>query len=162
MASEETSFLKKLDPQKAVAVFMLGFAAVCVVSTLSPSIRNKFRSKFFRADRKVLSIVQGNLLNDGQIVKAIKYQTLSGIVIEIFGTNENGARSLIDRIDIPGEHDGYFDFYGRAAQLAVMDLDEDGGFELVAPTFDKELVAHLNIFRYNPLTKNFEAIQPPE
>ncbi|MEO0337188.1 MAG: hypothetical protein AAF202_12400, partial [Pseudomonadota bacterium] len=51
---------------------------------------------------------------------------------------------------------------GNATQLAVIDVDDDGSFELMAPTFDDQLVAHLNIFKYNPVLKRFEPIQSPE
>lgn len=90
----------------------------------------------------------------------VKYQTIEGIVVEVLSSDESGSRSVIDRIKIPGEYDGFFDFYGQASQLAIMDVDEDGQLELVAPTFDKQLIAHLNVFKFNPTSRQFEPIQP--
>ncbi|MEO0336866.1 MAG: hypothetical protein AAF202_10745, partial [Pseudomonadota bacterium] len=71
--------------QKIAGTLCFALAVAAVVASTSPSIRNHFRSSYFRPNRKVLSIVTGNLLNDGQIVKAVKYKTVTGIVIEILG-----------------------------------------------------------------------------
>ncbi|NQZ01607.1 MAG: hypothetical protein HRT45_13170 [Bdellovibrionales bacterium] len=149
--------------QKLAGAACFALAAAAVLISTSPSMRNHFRSKYFRPNRKVLSIVTGNLLNDGQIVKAVKYKTVTGVVIEILGSGQNGARSLIDTITIPGEHDGFFNFRGgNATQLAVIDVDDDGSFELMAPTFDDQLVAHLNIYKYNPIRKVFLPVKDPD
>jgi hypothetical protein len=163
MESVTTENTSSVFWQKIAGSLCFILAAAALLASMSPSIRNHFRAKYFRPNRKVLSIVTGNLLNDGQIVKAVKYKTVTGIVIEILGSGDSGARSLIDKITIPGEHDGYFNFQsGNATQLAVIDVDDDGTFELMAPTFDDQLVAHLNIFKYNPGLKRFEPIQGPE
>lgn len=149
-------------PQVIFGTVLMLAAIFILVATVMPSVRNSVRSELFRPQRRVLRIVNGNLMNDGQVTVAVKYKTVNGIVIEILSNDDNGARSLIDRITIPGEHDGYFDFYGQASQLAVMDVDDDGTYELVAPTFDEQLVAHLNVFKYNPIIKRFEPIQAPD
>lgn len=135
-----------------IAIGLLGWVSV-------PSWRASWQAYWIPPARQVLSIASGNLLNNGSFVKAIKYQTPEGILVEILSSDEAGARSLVDRITIPGEHDGYFDFYGEASQLAILDINEDGEMELVAPSFDKDLIAHLNIFKYNPQTTRFEPLQ---
>lgn len=144
-----------------LSTVLLGALAIAAIVTLCiPSTRTVLRSYILNPARKVLSIANGNLLHNGSFVKVVKYKTPEGILIEVLSSDDSGSRSLIDRISIYGEHDGFFDFYGEASQLAIMDVDEDGKMELVAPTFDNNLVAHLNIYKYNDITKKFEPLQP--
>lgn len=151
----------KSEIVKKISTVALGTIAVSFIIVLCiPSTRASLRSHFLRPARQVLSIANGNLLHDGSFVKVVKYKTLSGILIEILSSDDSGSRSLIDRIEISDKHDGFFDFYGEASQLAIMDVDEDGKMELVAPTFDSNLVAHLNIYKYNEVTQKFEPLQP--
>ena len=157
MDSSQSTLQKKL---LIGGVGLCSFIALSLIVILCiPSLRTQIRSQIIKPERKVLSIANGNLLNNGEFVKVIKYQTLEGIVVEVLSSDESGSRSVIDRIPIKGEYDGFFDFYGQASQLAIVDVDEDGQLELVAPTFDKQLVAHLNVFKYNPASKQFEPLQ---
>lgn len=136
------------------------FAIAAVIILCIPSKRASLRTHILKPARQVLSIANGDLLHDGSFVKVVKYKTPEGILIEVLSSGDSGSRSLVDRISISGEHDGFFDFYGEASQLAIMDVDEDGKMELVAPTFDSHLVAHLNIYKFNEITRKFEPLQP--
>ena len=147
----------KNDLYLKISTVVMGALAVAAIVTLCiPSTRASLRAHILKPARQVLSIANGNLLHDGSFVKVVKYKTPEGILIEVLSAEDTGSRSLVDRIPIVGEHDGFFDFYGEASQLAIMDVDEDGKMELVAPTFDSNLVAHLNIYKYNDVTKKFD------
>ena len=105
---------------------------------------------------QILSVAHGDLMNDGSLVKVIKYKTLEGIVLEFYtDIQENGSRSLISRVEIPNAKDGFFDHRGQAVQLAVADLDGDGTMELLSPTFDANLLAWLNPYYYSKEEKAF-------
>ena len=102
------------------------------------------------SQEEVLSVVHGDLMNDGSLVKVMKFKTAEGIVLEFYtDVQSNGARHLISRVEIPKAQDGFFDHRGQAVQLAVVDLDGDGTMELLSPTFDKHLLAWLNPYRYS-------------
>jgi hypothetical protein len=73
---------------------------------------------------------------------------------------DDGKTGLIDRVLLPDKHDGLFNFEGHVTRLAIADIDQDGTMELLAPTFDQQLVPHLNVFRYNKDLKKFEPYQP--
>lgn len=145
-------------------IFVWGFAFVFVFSglivALNPEWRNSLRDNWISQDRQLLSTALGDLLGDGQLVKVIKYQTSQGIQLEILGEGDGGARPLIDRIYLSDRHNGFFDFQGEATQLAIVDVDSDGRLELIAPTFDENLTAHLNVYKYNPNFRRFEALRP--
>jgi hypothetical protein len=53
-----------------------------------------------------------------------------------------------------------FNLHGRVTRLAIADIDEDGANELLIPTFDDQLVPHLNIYRYIPSAQRFEQVKP--
>jgi hypothetical protein len=42
--------------------------------------------------------------------------------------------------------------------MGLADIDKDHNLELLVPVFDQSLVARLNVFKFNPNTKNFEKI----
>ena len=104
---------------------------------------------------EVLSIVHGDLINNGSSIKVVKSQNAQGVVLEFYSEVQNGSRYLITRVLIPNAQDGFFDHRGQAVQLAVVDLDGDGKMELVSPTFDEKMLARLNPYHYSPAQKAF-------
>jgi hypothetical protein len=140
------------------AAFLFLMAGLLVA--LNPLWRKALQTRWTSQDRVVLSTALGDLLGDGSLVKVVKYQNSQGIQIEVLGEGEGGSRPLIDRIYLTDRHNGFFDFQGEATQLALVDVDSDGKLELIAPTFDENLTAHLNVFKYSPEFHRFEAIRP--
>ncbi len=134
-------------------------AAVLLAAALTPSLRIKAQYYLLNRGREVLATAEGDLLNNGSSVKVIKYSSLEGIFVEIL-KNEAGNYELIERILLPDRHDGLFNFQGHVTRLAITDVDQDGTQELLAPTFDQQLVPHLNVFRYNSSIGRFEPFQP--
>lgn len=139
---------------------LLIFAALLVAAVLTPSIRTDVQNYFAQVGREVLATAEGDLLNDGSAVKVIKFRSREGIFVDVMKVDSSGGSSLIDRIVLPDKHDGLFNFHGRVTRLAIADVDGDGHMELLAPTFDNQLIPHLNVFRYNPATQRFEPAQP--
>ncbi len=130
-----------------------------LILALSSSLRAQIFSPLGGERREILSTVVGDLKNDGSVVKVLKLKTRMGISLEFLGAMEVGVRPLMERISIDDPYDGYFDIAGEATRLAILDLDGDGKNELIAPTFDENMVARLNAYRFNPSTERFEAIR---
>lgn len=135
-------------------------AASLLAAVLTPSIRTSVQNYFSRPGRQVLATAEGDLLGDGGMTKVIKYRNEEGLFVEILKVDESGASSLVDRILLPDKHDGLFNYQGHVTRLAIADVNNDGKMELLAPSFDNQLVPHLNIFRYNPSLNRFEPFQP--
>ena len=131
------------------------FAAVMV-----PSLRERAQSYLARPGQEILATAEGNVLNDGSTCKVIKFRSADGIFVEVMKMLPNGETELVDRILLPDKHDGLFNFQGHVTRLAIADIDNDGKVELLAPSFDNQLVPHLNVFRYNPDLKRFELYHP--
>lgn len=141
------------------SVFLL-MTATLLAAVLTPSIREKVQNHFAKSGRDVLATAEGDLLNDGTVAKVIKYRDGDGIHVEIIKVDAQNNTQLIDRILLQDKHDGLFNYQGHVTRLAIADVDNDGKMELLAPTFDQQLVPHLNVFRYNPGIQRFEPFQP--
>ncbi len=132
-------------------------AVLCVIPTSRHRIQRLFDQGF---NREVLATADGDLLNDGHPVKVIKYKGPDSIFVEVVDADASSSK-LIARIILPDKKDGLFNLHGVVTRLAIADIDGDGTNELLIPTFDDQLVPHLNIYRYNPETRRFEAVKPP-
>lgn len=135
-------------------------AAAAIAAVLTPSLRDRVQNYLAGSGREILAAAEGDLLNDSSTVKVIKFRDNQGIWVEILKYSEDGKSTLVDRILLPDKHDGLFNFQGHVTRLAIADIDQDGAMELLAPSFDQQLVPHLNVFRYNRDLKKFEPYQP--
>ena len=126
------------------------------VVLFSSSARQWVQTRIFSSHQpEILSVVEGDLLNDGSLVKVVKFRTAEGIVLEFYSDGFHGNRYQISRVVLPNAKDGFLNHRGEAVQLAVADLNGDGTMELLSPTFDDRLIAHLNPFRYSSEHKGF-------
>ena len=139
----------------------LGIFLIGLLCVLHPDLRTYLRGVFRQQFREILSTAKGPILKDFALSRVIKVRTNSGLFIEIYGGAKNGARPLLDRVQLPDRRDGYFSFGGRTSNLFVHDVDGDQIPEIIAPSFDENLVAHLNVFSYNQETSKLEAKRSP-
>jgi len=152
-----------VQSKRRILIFISIIVALSLMAiALVPSWRAAVQSLFYHPTHEVLATVQGDLLNDGSECKAIKYRGSEGIYVEIRQLKSNGDSILVDRVLLPDKQDGLFNFQGNVSRLAVSDIDGDGKLELLAPTFDHQLVPHLNVLHFNPATRRFEPYTPLE
>jgi hypothetical protein len=118
--------------------------------------RQSLADKLLSSDRKILSVVSGDLLKTGHIFRVIKVLSSSGVTVEVYSPTEDGGQSLWDKVDLPDRKDGYFHLFGQATNLALRDLDSDGKPEILAPTYDAQTKPHLNAIKLNLETKKLE------
>lgn len=137
-------------------LFAMGLALTAVV----PSWRERIQNHFSKVGRDILATAEGDVLNDGSLAKVIKYHSKDGVYVEILKVGADHREIQVDRILLPDKHDGLFNYQGHVTRLAIADIDNDGKLELLAPTFDNQLVPHLNVFRYNPAIGRFEPYTP--
>lgn len=146
---------------KTIGLALTSVFAICLaVAALVPSLRERARAMFLHSENELLASAEGDLLNDGTFAKVIKFRSGENLYVEVLKVKDNGDTSVVERILLPDKHDGLFNFQGHVTRLAIADIDNDGKFELLAPTFDNQLVPHLNVFHYNPAIGQFELYQP--
>ncbi len=133
------------------------FFLLFIVSTIfyfSSSARSPLREVFAPPPRKILSVAVGAVV-PGVKAKVVKVQTPEGLFVEVYGPIKDGVPPLLQSIKLPDKQDALFQFQGRATDLALEDLNNDGLFEIIAPTYDASLVPHLNIYQYKKDAKLF-------
>ena len=135
-------------------------AATLLAAVLTPPLREQVRERLHQAEREVLATAEGDVLNTGQTAKVVKYRSYEGIFVEVYKMEMEGHSTLVDRMALPDRHDGLFNYQGHVTRLAIADVDQDGKMELLAPTFDNQLIPHLNVFKYNSDLNRFELSGP--
>jgi hypothetical protein len=136
----------------ALSAFAILVGIVSLNREWSQNIRDSFDSK----DRVLISTAVGDILGDGTPVEVAKVRTSDGLSLEIYVPGPQGTRVLLERIPLDQERDGYFTFNGQLVSLAIDDIDGDHRFEILAPAFDQQLTAHLNVYKYNHESKSFQ------
>lgn len=118
-------------------------------------IRFKIRSYLLPNKNKLLSVIYGDIMGNGTFIKVLKFKTRNGIRVEFLEQNANGLKRLITKKDIHHPYNGFFEYRGNSVQLAMGDVDGDGVMEIMAPSFDRHLMAHLNVYYYDPEQDDF-------
>lgn len=141
----------------------LGLMAVAAfVAVVHPDVRASVRGSLRSDYRTVVSTAKGDLNGSGSLFTVAKVKTRDNIYLEIFetvaGTAAETAPHLVERIELSDSRDAYFNFNGQATNLAIDDVDGDGRPEILAPTFDRNLVGRLNVFQYNDSTREFQKV----
>jgi len=131
---------------------------ITITCVLHPDLRIMVRKVLMPERRAILSTVSGTLLggNWGQVVKI---KSNKGIFIEIYGAVKDGVAPLIDRIRLIGQKDAHFTYNGKFTNLALDDIDGDQKMEIIVPTYDKDLLAHVNVYKYDENQKIFKKIK---
>ncbi|ASD65259.1 hypothetical protein [Bdellovibrio bacteriovorus] len=155
--SDTTFKNKEIILMGALALIAMALTVVAVV----PSLRGKVKDAFLSSERKIVAKVDGTLGPDGPKVVVLKIQSRNSLNLEVYDAAAEGL-TLMARLPLYETRDGFVLVQGNATNLALTDVDKDGTFEIVAPTYDEQMVPRLNIFRYNPHTKSFDRATAPE
>lgn len=159
MTSPDSTFNRKERWLVAsLVVIAMGITIVAVI----PNLRTQVKSFFQNENRHILAKVSGQLTPDGPQVTVLKISSADGISLEIYLLNHiDESTTLMTKLNLNERRDAYFSFQGNATNLALTDVDNDGNLEILAPTYDDQMVARLNIFKYNDSIRSFERMQSP-
>ena len=138
------------------SVFVL-FQIVSVYLLFS-DLRKVIRSKWKSQKEELLSVVQGDISGNGHFIKVLKFKTKEGIRVEFLKETDSGVRETITSAVIKDPYNGFFEYRGRAIQLGMSDVDGDGIMEVLAPSFDENLIAHLNVYYYDQYAGDFKRL----
>lgn len=133
------------------ALGILVIAGMLVVA-LNNDLRSNIRTALIPDYRVILAVAQADLTGSGSSQQVLKVKTHDGIYIEVYGTKKDGLlgthQELLASTKLPDKKDGYFTFNGEVTNLAIDILDKDKQPKILATTFDNDLVAHLNVYRF--------------
>ena len=159
MTSQDTTFQKKEITLMAVlALIAMAMLTVAIV----PSFRTAVKDALIPNERIILAKVSGSISPDGPRVTILKIRTKDALTLEIYSDEPESENSLLARVPLFENRDGYFVVNGNATNLALTYVDQDGTMEIVAPTYNDQMVPRLNIFKYNRASKNFDRVNAPE
>ena len=138
------------------SVFVL-FQIVSVYLLFS-DLKKVIRSKWKSQKEELLSVVQGDISGSGNFIKVLKFKTKDGIRVEFLKETDSGVRETITSAVIKDSYNGFFEYRGQAIQLGMSDVDGDGIMEILAPSFDENLIAHLNVYYYDQHADDFKRL----
>lgn len=138
---------------KNFGLFLTGLVASFLV--ISPTYRARF-SNFISEKESSRHILATLAFTAGpNLFKAVKIRKDKQIVVEIYKmTTENYV--LVTSFNIPGSRDLFYDFESSMSNLFSANIDADAGDEVIVPVLDQNLVARLNVIKFDPATKSFE------
>jgi hypothetical protein len=142
----------------ALAVLLALFTVAAVI----PSIRFRVKEYLSFNGRDIIAKTTGYITPEGPFVSVFKIREEGSLVLEVYTTpDEDGNPRLLQKIILDETRDGYFNFQGNATNLALSDTDQDGAMDILSPTYDEQMTARLNVFRFNRATQNFDRVIPP-
>jgi hypothetical protein len=137
---------------------LIAVCALMMFAAVHPDTRNMVRTALTNTHRTVISTAQGHLAGDQRVFTVTKVKTAGALSLEIFENFGNGQQKLVEKIQLADARDGYFDFNGHASNLAIDDINGDGRPEILAPTFDTNLVGHLNVYGFDLESNAFQKV----
>lgn len=157
MADRDKS--KQLFAYLSFSVLILLVILVSIVAAV-PSLRERVRTAVLKPYRQVLAKVVGDLTGKGENVSVIKVKTETGLLVEVYKMVDEHTERLISTRRIEERRDAFMNIRGEATNLALVDLDNDGILEILAPAYDENLVPRLHVFKYDPLSNEFVIMGP--
>jgi hypothetical protein len=139
------SFLKNFG------LFLSALVASLIV--LSPSYRGLLWRLSDNESRQILGTL--NFHTDHSQYKIVKIRKQKHILVEIYKVRAEENYYLVDSFEIPDSRDVFYDFKTSATNLFSANIDSEEGEEVIIPVLDANMVAHMNIIKFDPQTKNF-------
>ena len=142
----------------AIRTALVGICGLMMISALHPDVRAAVRTSMMSDYRQVVSTAQGHLAGDERMFVVTKVKTRDSLSLEIFEAMGDGQQKLVEKIALADSRDGFFDFNGQATNLAIDDVNGDGRPEILAPTFDSNMVGRLNVYNYDQDSNAFHKL----
>jgi hypothetical protein len=134
---------------KFIKMMFIAVHSLSLISVFHPSIRGAIKHAIKGSDRNILSSVRAKLDNSDSEFNILKVRSENNLFLEIYSTDSSGSISLVEKFQLPDNHDAYFNFGGVMSNLVVAGIEQNGQSQIVVPSFDKDLVGHLNIFQFD-------------
>ena len=124
---------------------------------LSSDFKTRIQQAWWKPQQnRLLSSIANDIDGQGNYIKALKFKTHKGIQLEFIQVGLDGTKKVLPTKHIPHPYNGFFEYRGDSVHLAIGDVDGDGVMEIMAPTFDKNLTPHLNVYYYDKNINTFD------
>jgi hypothetical protein len=136
---------------------LFSLASVVTIIAVIPRFKYQVKNWYLGSDRKVLSRLEEDITHKGQSYTFVKLRFQNDIILEIYD-EKISPRQLLNSFTFENAKDGYFQLKGDSTNMGLVDIDNDQILELIVPVFDQNLVARLNVFKFNLDSQKFEKI----
>ncbi|AZZ38073.1 hypothetical protein CIK05_15110 [Bdellovibrio sp. qaytius] len=138
------------ENEKSVSVPLLIGALVLslvfAVGSSMGSVRRMFNSN--TEERKILAKAFADY--NGKVFVVFKIKTNVGIELEIYEKDlANNNQQFKQRFPLNDDVEAYLMVNDNSMNLGLVDIDNDGQMDIIAPTVDKNGNSRLNVFQYN-------------
>lgn len=134
------------------SLFMSGLIASYIV--LSPTYRSTLLHLTDSESRHILGTLV--LKADDNQYKVVKLRHNNHILVEIYTMAPSHQYDLVSSFQIPDSRDVFYDFRETLSNLFSANIDDDDDEEVVVPVLDENLVAHLNVIKFDKSTQTFQ------
>lgn len=138
-----------------ISTLIFAALALAAISAI-PSWRQSVRSFFSTEERQILAKIVTQLTSKEESFTLVKIKQKDELFVEVYKQSDpQAASSFIGKIELNDRKDAFFNFRGQATNMAVSDIDQDGIQEILIPTYDQDMTARLNIYKYDVKSNNF-------
>ena len=106
--------------------------------------------------QRTLQKVDGPLIENSLDVRVLKVKHGNKIYLEFLSKQLDDSYLEINSVELKGNREAYFEYWGEMISLLLLDDDGDGRLDVIAPTFDKFFRPQINLVVYNQKTSRFE------
>ena len=152
MLVQSTKAYAQLIRENLLRIFSILTLAGLFVVALNTDLRSNVRSALIPNYRVILAVAQADLDGSGERRQVLKVKTHEGLFLEVYGVSNDKTsgthQELLASTKLPDKKDGYFTLNGEVTNLAIDTIDDDKHPKILATSFDSDLVAHLNVYKY--------------
>ena len=143
-------------PYKIMQISLLVILLATLLVALIPTWRERAQNLLRGRERLILAKSQAQVSPQGIFITVIKIKTKDGLVVEIYKSQDiNQSMEFWLQFSLEGNQDSFFNYHNQASNLVLTDVDEDGFLDIMAPTYDEQQQARMNIFRYDEALATF-------
>lgn len=143
-------------PYRIMQISFLALLLLTFVVALAPKWREQAQDLLWPRERLILAKSQAQINPNGIFVTVIKIKTKQGLSIEIYKSKDvSQSMEFWMQFPLEGTQDSFFNFHSQASNLVLTDVDNDGFLDIMAPTYDEQQQARMNIFRYDETLGTF-------
>lgn len=149
--------LRSLSFSKALfLLFILSLSLfINITFIIKPSSLKKSDFLYKKKSGQVLSRVD-SFIERGLDMRVIKLKRNGKIYLEFLSKQDDGSFRPINLVELKGNKEAYFNYWGEPISLSILDYDGDGQLDVGAPSFDSFFVPHFNLVVYNFEKQKFE------
>lgn len=130
------------------------FCLVLSAVILTPQARERLTA-FLNPDARTVLATLPMQTPQGRF-KIVKLRKGEHISIEIYKLNEASVTGdLYATFEIPDSKDVFYDFKSTISNLFEANIDDDPTTEIIIPVMDHNLVARLNVIKFDPQSQHF-------